>query len=1209
MANKRLHDVINELPATTETNGSIPINTTNSLVTQQINLKDTLEPYSEHVEDSDIHVTTDDKAVWNTVTEKQNALPDPEGNDRLLLGIENDEYALVEPIDISGKVDKEVDDSTRTNTIFNEVDGGGVQTYNKDTDDLVFVGVNNDGSSDADGDFVQVYNKNKTSGVGGRTYFMKDGIYTYENTTAPDPDNLSENNKVVIVNDLNDAISAVTSSLELLIDLKEDLANKTTTLTDSDSDYPSTSAVTQALTAKEDLANKTTTLTDSDSDYPSTSAVTQALTAKEDLSNKKTTLTDSDTDYASTSAITSALLSKANIYIRLAQGITTGNNIQGMHVLAKDPFAYFNDWTLTSADGQLFTRTDNSLTYTDTNSAVTPIVTNGAVILPEFIIENEFVISNITGSFVNTNLFYRYFDIKDLDQRIGLVSALDTVDKTSIVNAINSLKSYVDQFLNSSEVAGSPYLSYADFIAGAGSTIQQSKYAYVTFPTLSGLPSGGKWDLIQVNDTWRLDCSDTAWNPTTNMTAATTAVISDAAASNVLKVAGSDTVTSWLQSYRNNLKSIFSTKEDISNKVTTLTNTATDYPSTSAVTTALTAKESLTNKKTTLTNTTTDYPSTSAVTTALTAKEDVSNKVTTLNSSTTNYPSTSAVYNYILPRCVSITYYVDPVNGLDTNNGTATGTAFKTLGKAMDMSGKGTYTTINVIGTAGSTVVLADASISKSAKGAIVITTAADSITLNGTFTFTLSDMIYFNKKFISQGHAVTFNSKVYFTQGVEVTVDGSQSGCDYTANDYMHFGGTSVSVTASATTTAVSNYGMRFQYCGSVVFTASTTIVKGFRQAVQYYYGSNVRFSQGTITYDCTGNASAANLKYYDVVSLGSKLTYGTLCVINRLGGATGVYIRGEMINGQRVIDSITNPTNEDGINIYGKGNLDVATLDRVAKEYERLSWTSKMQSGIVGLNQPNYTGADAYFKGVFETSSADVNLYRLSWTGRTIILPALSGVAGTSGYINIVMPAVGTVINYFTGVNPSTPSITARTVNEYGVFCGGNNYMSLFYTATGNASGNWFYGSYTPATNPPGYPITFPPNTFLIATGEASTGGYMVRLGNGETIYYTKKITLPTGVTKIAGYSDPYVRKTTQNSTFICLNVNCANSIAVSGTVATIANLANLPLNFPVLVQGNINGNIGAVFEIGTNGIIKTLTAITAGQKVYINTSFNLQ
>jgi hypothetical protein len=94
------------------------------------------------------------------------------------------------------------------------------------------------------------------------------------------------------------------------------------------------------------------------------------------------------------------------------------------------------------------------------------------ILIPDYTISETFLISTMTGSFNDANFFYRYFDIKDLDQRIGLVSALLTSDKSSLVNAVNSLKEYVDSFVHSTEVANSPYASYADFMADAGASLQ-----------------------------------------------------------------------------------------------------------------------------------------------------------------------------------------------------------------------------------------------------------------------------------------------------------------------------------------------------------------------------------------------------------------------------------------------------------------------------------------------------------------------------------------------------------------------------------------------------------------------------------------------------------------------------------------------------------------------------------------------------------------
>jgi hypothetical protein len=250
-----------------------------------------------------------------------------------------------------------------------------------------------------------------------------------------------------------------------------------------------------------------------------------------------------------------AIKNKANIYVRQAQGITIGNNIQGMHIKITDPVAYVSDWSFITSDGQSFVRTDNNFSYFDSENVETKIVENGVVLIPDYTIANPFFIDQITGSYSNPEFFFRYFDIKDLDQRIGLVSALLTADKSSVVNAINSLKGYVDDIVNSTEVSGSPYSSYDDFLAGAGAEITQGAYAYVTFNSAdTPWPANGNWSKVAADDTWRLDCSDTAWTPTVNMTTQIIADIKDEAGTGVLKEEGKDFIESWIQSYRNNLK-------------------------------------------------------------------------------------------------------------------------------------------------------------------------------------------------------------------------------------------------------------------------------------------------------------------------------------------------------------------------------------------------------------------------------------------------------------------------------------------------------------------------------------------------------------------------------------------------------------------------------------------------------------------------------
>jgi hypothetical protein len=230
-----------------------------------------------------------------------------------------------------------------------------------------------------------------------------------------------------------------------------------------------------------------------------------------------------------------------------------------MRIRVTDPDAHVSEWSFGTADGQAIAWISGDLGYSDGQGGHVWIVKDGEVLIADYVIENPFLIDEIWGVFEDEAVFRRHFDLDDIDQRIGLISALETDDKSSVVNGINSLKGYVDTLALSSEVSDSPFESYAAFIAGSGGGIAQGKYAYVTFTASDTWPQGGKWDRIAEGDTWRLDCGASAWLPTSDMTAATTATLTDAAATNALKVAGNDTVTSWLQSFRNNIKGLLGT--------------------------------------------------------------------------------------------------------------------------------------------------------------------------------------------------------------------------------------------------------------------------------------------------------------------------------------------------------------------------------------------------------------------------------------------------------------------------------------------------------------------------------------------------------------------------------------------------------------------------------------------------------------------------
>lgn len=126
-------------------------------------------------------------------------------------------------------------------------------------------------------------------------------------------------------------------------------------------------------------------------------------------------------DMAEQTDLDAALSAKANIYTRQAQGITAGNNIQGMRVRVTAPPAYTSDWSFLTADGQSFVRTDNDFSYFDGQGGEVKIVGDGAVLIDDYVIAAPFLISAIAGSFSNPEFFWRYFDVEDIDQRIGYV--------------------------------------------------------------------------------------------------------------------------------------------------------------------------------------------------------------------------------------------------------------------------------------------------------------------------------------------------------------------------------------------------------------------------------------------------------------------------------------------------------------------------------------------------------------------------------------------------------------------------------------------------------------------------------------------------------------------------------------------------------------------------------------------------------------------
>jgi hypothetical protein len=65
MADKELRKVIGDMNPTANTDGFLPINTIDASTTNKINLKGVLTPFTEHIEDEEIHVSIEDRIKWD----------------------------------------------------------------------------------------------------------------------------------------------------------------------------------------------------------------------------------------------------------------------------------------------------------------------------------------------------------------------------------------------------------------------------------------------------------------------------------------------------------------------------------------------------------------------------------------------------------------------------------------------------------------------------------------------------------------------------------------------------------------------------------------------------------------------------------------------------------------------------------------------------------------------------------------------------------------------------------------------------------------------------------------------------------------------------------------------------------------------------------------------------------------------------------------
>lgn len=109
-----------------------------------------------------------------------------------------------------------------------------------------------------------------TEAVNGGT--VKTALDDLHSTVSDEIDDLSD--------DVDGRLSTLSGNVDTKLALKEDKANKVTSLTNSDTQYPSSNAVKTVADMKENLSNKVTTLDSSDSHYPSSKAVKTVTDSK-----------------------------------------------------------------------------------------------------------------------------------------------------------------------------------------------------------------------------------------------------------------------------------------------------------------------------------------------------------------------------------------------------------------------------------------------------------------------------------------------------------------------------------------------------------------------------------------------------------------------------------------------------------------------------------------------------------------------------------------------------------------------------------------------------------------------------------------------------------------------------------------------------------------------------------------------------------------
>jgi hypothetical protein len=138
-----------------------------------------------------------------------------------------------------------------------------------------------------------------------------------------------------------------------------------------------------------------------------------------------------------------------------------------------------------------------------------------------------------------------------LQGNINAEAVIRSQEDGGLQTQINQLEAVINAIENDANYGS--FSSYADFTAAAVPAAN-GRYVYIYFAQSDTIPP--EWTQVQKGETWRVDAAGSVWQPAIKLNADLTANLTDAGGTDTLKTAGQDSFQNWLQSFRNNIKSL-----------------------------------------------------------------------------------------------------------------------------------------------------------------------------------------------------------------------------------------------------------------------------------------------------------------------------------------------------------------------------------------------------------------------------------------------------------------------------------------------------------------------------------------------------------------------------------------------------------------------------------------------------------------------------